>query len=267
MSALLEAIIPDSIEPVEAFRCWTLRDDGLRSLNGGGVGETWTPGEPLAAKCNANHGQQFEWRIVRSGKSREAAEQALAEHRHMYAGSMYSFGGHIQGFWPSVPAVEPPAGYGFEIAVVRHEAPDEDCTCGIYAAIDDKGVPDSGNVYGKVKLWGKVVPGEKGYRAQYAYPTEFRVAPKFVDHPALLAFGVPIIADEKLSTKAEIQMKASAAAFGSAMSSMSASIGSVSFAFGSQRRPLWKRILVSPWTMGLVAVANLASIGVNLFVR
>lgn len=47
------------------------------------------------------------------------------------------------------------------------KAPAQGCDCGIYALKDFCGV---GLVFGQVSLWGRVIEGERGYRAQYAYP-------------------------------------------------------------------------------------------------
>ena len=54
----------------------------------------------------------------------------------------------------------------------KHQPPDKDCSCGIYAAYD---IPAAapytgiGNVFGLVYGWGKeVVPAINGFRAQYA---------------------------------------------------------------------------------------------------
>ncbi len=70
-------------------------------------------------------------------------------------------------------------------------SPDSACKCGIYAVRSlDKilVVYDAPNrffyrlsveryaaVIGRVKLWGKVVPGQWGWRAQYAYPSELYI--------------------------------------------------------------------------------------------
>jgi hypothetical protein len=68
-----------------------------------------------------------------------------------------------------------------------HTAPDPQCTCGIYAAQEvieasrhrvgrnDPGVLD--RVLGEVALWGRVVEGERGWRAAYAYPVRLWVRP------------------------------------------------------------------------------------------
>lgn len=66
-----------------------------------------------------------------------------------------------------------------------HEVPDENCRCGAYAAATfnrlfemgytrDHGLfaapPDEITIAGQVNLWGGIVPGTIGWRAQYAYP-------------------------------------------------------------------------------------------------
>jgi hypothetical protein len=43
--------IPDYISPIVACRVWRWDTSGLKSLNG----KTWSPGQPLAAKCGAGH--------------------------------------------------------------------------------------------------------------------------------------------------------------------------------------------------------------------
>ncbi len=55
--------------------------------------------------------------------------------------------------------------------------PGEQCGCGIYAAIDLETLKElvqphleSPLVVGEVALWGKVIPAELGYRAEFAYP-------------------------------------------------------------------------------------------------
>lgn len=65
----------------------------------------------------------------------------------------------------------------------RHRAPKPAHSCGIYAmkSVGDvwewalEHVPSGGRplVAGEVWCWGTVVEGERGYRAQYAYPASF----------------------------------------------------------------------------------------------
>jgi hypothetical protein len=64
-----------------------------------------------------------------------------------------------------------------------HEAPNESCACGIYAARDPATVwtylrgrdePRTvRRVLGRVALWGRVVEHEHGWRASHAYPVSF----------------------------------------------------------------------------------------------
>jgi hypothetical protein len=64
----------------------------------------------------------------------------------------------------------------------HHVAPDDSCTCGIYAATERFAArryleqpPATSRevcrVLGRVALWGTVVECERGWRASYAYPT------------------------------------------------------------------------------------------------
>jgi hypothetical protein len=129
--------IPDSIEPIVAYRSWLIMGhvEELRSH----CLDPWTPGVPLKARCRYR-------------------DHAL------------------------------PLGD-------NHHSPVESCTCGIYAAKEEdiKRVVPIGHVYGEVYLWGKVVEGKKGYRAEFAYPKQFFVktkdAKKMVSQ---MGFGVPI---------------------------------------------------------------------------
>jgi len=62
-----------------------------------------------------------------------------------------------------------------------HDAPHEDCTCGIYAAKTLCHFRSAGyeryGIYGEVYLWGTIVEHEFGHRAQFAYPKNFVLAP------------------------------------------------------------------------------------------
>jgi hypothetical protein len=68
------------------------------------------------------------------------------------------------------------------LRIEPHEAPDEGCTCGIYAA----STPELALAYldrqalmgwarspliGRVALWGRVIECERGWRSEFAYPT------------------------------------------------------------------------------------------------
>jgi preprotein translocase subunit YajC len=61
------------------------------------------------------------------------------------------------------------------------ESPYFNCTCGVYAARTIEHLNQCGyqkfGVHGEVYLWGRVVEHERGWRAQFAYPRTFIVAP------------------------------------------------------------------------------------------
>lgn len=97
-----------------------------------------------------------------------------------------------------------------------HEVPVEDCTCGLYSAktyehlqsmryheydADKRGLY---HVVGSVSLWGKVIEGSQGWRAQFGYPRElfvpfeaWRLAKPLAD-----AYGVPVQLKNILSSNA-----------------------------------------------------------------
>src|SRR5579863_974109 len=61
------------------------------------------------------------------------------------------------------------------------ELPDFNCTCGVYAARTTEHLRQCGykkfGVHGEVYLWGTVIEHERGWRAQFAYPKTFVLAP------------------------------------------------------------------------------------------
>ena len=57
----------------------------------------------------------------------------------------------------------------------KHPSPEVSCDCGIYGSkYYDPRYYDS-SVFGIVKLWGRIIEHEYGYRSQYAYPESFIV--------------------------------------------------------------------------------------------
>ncbi|HXF71494.1 MAG TPA: hypothetical protein VNO79_02660 [Actinomycetota bacterium] len=65
-------------------------------------------------------------------------------------------------------------GVGVRRPVSPHQAPHIDCECGIWGLGSPEILlhqhPSQDYVYGTVALWGAVVVGQRGWRAQYAYP-------------------------------------------------------------------------------------------------
>lgn len=73
-----------------------------------------------------------------------------------------------------------PAGEAIEAQCTKeHDAPAARCPCGIYAARSLAHLRDiayhTHGVLGEVHLWGTIVPGRLGWRAQYAYPKRLYV--------------------------------------------------------------------------------------------
>ena len=70
---------------------------------------------------------------------------------------------------------------GTDVANDTHDAPEANCTCGIYAAKTFDHFRNAGyeryGIHGEVYLWGKVVEHELGYRAQFAYPKNLVIPP------------------------------------------------------------------------------------------
>jgi hypothetical protein len=124
-----------------------------------------------------------------------------------------SLGGSGRGWRPGVAqrascaSQRDPNDFRFEhvsgILTAPHDSPAERCRCGIYAArsLDDLrsqmllglGIA----VVGEVLLWGKVIPGSRGYRAQFAYPKHLYVMTRGLRREkrmidALAVYGTPI---------------------------------------------------------------------------
>jgi len=91
-----------------------------------------------------------------------------------------------------------------------HDAPQANCTCGIYAAKVFHYFRSAGydryGIHGEVCLWGKVVEHELGYRAQFAYPKNLVIPPDMLPLRSvpiqdrlrgLVAYGINIfVADD-----------------------------------------------------------------------
>jgi hypothetical protein len=85
-----------------------------------------------------------------------------------------------------------------------HDAPAPDCRCGIYGTFDPWGVDLSEQrhpwtlVVGRVEAWGRVVLGDKGFRAAAARPLQLYSLPSYDDrtmrtlHSTAQAYGIPV---------------------------------------------------------------------------
>ncbi|HEV2811396.1 MAG TPA: hypothetical protein VGV93_13485 [Acidimicrobiales bacterium] len=76
-----------------------------------------------------------------------------------------------------------------------HAAPAQRCACGIHGSMDLTSLRDHGLclapatplVMGTVALWGKIVPDQRSWRGEFAYPTELSVVRESVAEGALAA--------------------------------------------------------------------------------
>jgi hypothetical protein len=143
-------IVPDAIEPIVGWRCWSLNDAGqLESLLEGT--DPWLPNQRQEAKCLS---------------------------------PLFSMPGETSD--TEYAGLDPALGDADFLK--EHQAPLESCSCGIYAARDLETLRislSSGPIIGEVYLWGKIIPGENGYRAQYAYPKSLRLVADHVVGPEL----------------------------------------------------------------------------------
>jgi hypothetical protein len=157
---------PDLVEPIVGWRLWlVVSDGGYFWLESMLYPVRWMPRRALEARCHP--------------------------HRRCYLCSP----AEVESF-PS------------------HAAPSEACECGIYASRSpetltpylDSTYPGRAavdRVVGRVRLWGKVVVGERGWRGEHAYPDAIYVrrrtskaqgAPTSADIAAgLRDYGVPIL--------------------------------------------------------------------------
>lgn len=123
--------VPDSATPILAWRTWKIDSGQLGSPTRDCL---WPAGAKLEAKCIFT--------------LQDAARRLMQSYKDIYG----------------IDFLDPHDSHG--------SSPCDDCLCGIYALKDPEEIFNyRGVVFGEVKLWGKVIEGEKGYRAQFAYPS------------------------------------------------------------------------------------------------
>ena len=108
---------------------------------------------------------------------------------------------------PWTPRRKVAAEHSFDLGARCQGLLKSSCSCGVYAFKDPAdayryllGIRDRflgmavDTALGTVSLWGKVVECERGYRAQYAYPSHLYLpAPAYQQIPEVgIAFGVPV---------------------------------------------------------------------------
>lgn len=84
--------------------------------------------------------------------------------------------GHGGGWYPREPQAS--QCYYDKLLHYGHKTPQEHCNCGYYAASDFRNIMKGSGKYaavGRVAMWGKIIQYTKGWRAEYAYPIEFKM--------------------------------------------------------------------------------------------
>lgn len=157
---------PDFIAAEQGWRTWKLTGGGL--LNSVSYATTWEPGTPIAAQCKTSQ-KKWAWDAVPMAEAIESKALMAQDWTEEYDADA----GRTA---PRPPRVVLPFTHSYVYRETPHHSPDESCTCGIYAAHSPDQCAGYGKyVLGRVNLWGRVIPGDKGYRAEFAYPSELFV--------------------------------------------------------------------------------------------
>lgn len=220
-------VIPDMIEPIVAWRTWNAAGNVLQSLNRGDV---WPRQERMVATCPSSEPTMQKmagWEAVPHRgepvwlREEQSHEDLFPGRQHIYNGAGQVVGTVMSSSVAVMPApvmhLDPPpdkpselllpVGWTFRIAMrdimlppLHTEAPAESCSCGIYALKSRAAAVAYGqhtSVLGEVYLWGKVIEGEDGYRAQYAYPKSLTIRHRDHDGDGELGeYGVPVHEDQ-----------------------------------------------------------------------
>jgi hypothetical protein len=183
--------IPDFVEPLELWRIWRYRKGVLVSLNNDTV---WPPGERMEAVCNVPRPDPGYIERLRAERRFQAKLNDPATSR------LYRFLARYLAESPRAVSAEEIR--RLELELERwHDAPDEACRCGIYGLNEPPPGLEPGywpravradSVLGRVKLWGRIVQGTEGARAQYAYPSALYVTDKG-QKARLHVYGVPVV--------------------------------------------------------------------------
>jgi hypothetical protein len=93
----------------------------------------------------------------------------------------------------------------------RHDAPQPDCSCGVYAAREPWDIeaswvtPPWRVVWGKVHGWGRVVLGRTGWRAELVRPVElfadpsWNAATRYQMNAVAKTYGLPLLWEENVT--------------------------------------------------------------------
>lgn len=184
------SVVPDKITPEIGWRLWSFDKGRLY-----GYGDTcWPVGQAARAVC---HGGSFTggdlgvWEISAhpdlGAYTTESYEREMAYVAEQQKTVVQQHGGFYPMLYypgpskPAPPKTLPHRGeWVWQSKPTRHgPAPEERCSCGLYAVRTTNLAlgRSSGDVLGAVSLWGKIVPGQDGWRAEFGYPAEIFAEP------------------------------------------------------------------------------------------
>lgn len=204
----MSMVVPDAIEPVVGWRCFNVIDGLLVSPQ---KNMPWPPAAKAKATCSSAHWNQ-EWVLA------TPAMRAVLEARAEQEGFTAELGQYVKYLMPSgeieergvympwgmkgrVPPVQgyPPPGKDWVLRVssTGHSAPHSDCHCGIHIARDIglalqyRGHAKS-TAIGVVKGWGRVIPANRGFRVEFAYPDKIFLFDPPEGNLDVSDYGVPV---------------------------------------------------------------------------
>lgn len=146
--------VPDYVEPMYGLRCFGVERSGLLV--------------PPVYHARATHFNPYE---ARPAECRRIVQQ---DRDHMILDLM------IYSYYSAYDAGRiVDTHLKKEMTRNNHPVPNENCSCGYYVASDEKKLMGKGfypyAIIAETAMWGKIVVHEKGWRAQYIYPTSFHV--------------------------------------------------------------------------------------------
>lgn len=151
-------MIPDYCDALVGYRCWNVFPNGL--MCGQSYNEPWPPYQAMAARCgfakSPGHVHDGAWvapPVYGCGCGIHALKQIDAAERRI-----------IEEAQAAVP--------------------------GWYYVYENY-MPPAGRVWGSIKLWGRVVEHDIGYRAEFAYPSQLYCQDKALAATVAALYGVP----------------------------------------------------------------------------
>lgn len=170
-----EIEIPDSIEPIVMWKTLVVSPAG--HLYSPSRGMPWLPKQRAEATCSKQW--DYGWEPVRGEVTipENIDEQGMTFYATS-SGQVPVYYTHPQ--TPPMPQVQLPNGLRWSWEPQPHQIVGDGCHCGIYAVDNAEACLSYGGgskrVICKISMWGRVVKGTSGARAQYAYPQSIEFA-------------------------------------------------------------------------------------------